>query len=281
MVPIQNVNGKVQTSGPFVVLTDNAFTNFDPTWSPNSKFIAFSSTRNGNRDIYRMSTLGETDGANFMQLTTSTANDTNPAWSPDGKLIAFASERSGMNQIYVLKPVQQETANNPPVLVSDGTANDDAPAWRTPRRWLTAAVLPPETNPLGPQKTMQFTARVTGTPNTAVTWSVNNITGGSGTVGTISASGLFTAPTVAYSTDVTVTAASVMDATKFGGATVRLFNACDVNNDGLVNVVDVQRLVNQVLGAMPASSDINGDGAVNVVDVQLAVNAVLGEGCKR
>jgi hypothetical protein len=54
-----------------------------------------------------------------------------------------------------------------------------------------------------------------------------------------------------------------------------------VNNDGAVNIADVQTVVNQVLGKVQATSDINGDGVVNVSDVQLIVNAILGSpvGC--
>ena len=44
---------------------------------------------------------------------------------------------------------------------------------------------------------MQFTATVTGTTNTAVTWSVNGVAGGNSTVGTISTSGAYTAPATA------------------------------------------------------------------------------------
>jgi hypothetical protein len=42
--------------------------------------------------------------------------------------------------------------------------------------------------------TTQFSATVTGETNTAVTWAVDNITGGNATVGTITANGLYTAP---------------------------------------------------------------------------------------
>ena len=44
-------------------------------------------------------------------------------------------------------------------------------------------------------ETRQFTAYVPLSPNT-VTWSVNDITGGNATLGTISAAGLYTAPAV-------------------------------------------------------------------------------------
>src|SRR5437879_9198524 len=54
--------------------------------------------------------------------------------------------------------------------------------------------------------TQQFTATVQNTSNTAVTWQVNGVTGGNATVGTISSSGLYTAP--ASPATVTVTAVS-------------------------------------------------------------------------
>jgi hypothetical protein len=44
--------------------------------------------------------------------------------------------------------------------------------------------------------TTQFSATVTGESNTAVTWDVDNITGGNATVGTITANGLYTAPSL-------------------------------------------------------------------------------------
>ena len=42
--------------------------------------------------------------------------------------------------------------------------------------------------------TQTFTATVTNTPNTAVTWDVNGVAGGNSTVGTISAAGVYSAP---------------------------------------------------------------------------------------
>ena len=55
-------------------------------------------------------------------------------------------------------------------------------------------------------------------------------------------------------------------------------NLGDLNNDGLVNVIDVVLLVNVILlGADPGDcSDINGDGVHNVIDVVLLVNIILG-----
>jgi uncharacterized protein YjdB len=67
-------------------------------------------------------------------------------------------------------------------------------------------------------RTRQFTATVTNTPNTAVTWKVNGIAGGNSTVGTISTGGLYTAP--GSTGTFTVTAVSVADPTKSASAKV-------------------------------------------------------------
>jgi len=70
--------------------------------------------------------------------------------------------------------------------------------------------------------TQQMTATVTGTFNTAVTWS---IAGGSAN-GTITASGVYTAPaTVPAPAQVTVTATSHKDPTKSGSATLTITTA--------------------------------------------------------
>lgn len=68
----------------------------------------------------------------------------------------------------------------------------------------------------------QFTAQVfPSTLDQTVTWSVNGITGGSSTVGTISATGIYTAPT-AETAPVTIRATSVVDSLRYGEAQVQV-----------------------------------------------------------
>src|SRR6266849_8094334 len=65
--------------------------------------------------------------------------------------------------------------------------------------------------------TQQFTTTVTGTPNTAVTWSV----AGGAANGTVSNTGLYTAPATAPNPpQVTVTATAQADSTKSASAIV-------------------------------------------------------------
>ena len=66
--------------------------------------------------------------------------------------------------------------------------------------------------------TQQFTAAVSNASDTRVTWSVNGVVGGNDTLGTIDASGLYSAP--ASIGVVTVTATSVADPSKSASATV-------------------------------------------------------------
>ena len=73
------------------------------------------------------------------------------------------------------------------------------------------------------RRTQQFTATVQNASDPSVTWKVNGVTGGNGTVGTISTSGLYTAPgSVPAGGKVTVSAVSVADPTKGGTATVTI-----------------------------------------------------------
>jgi Bacterial Ig-like domain (group 2) len=68
--------------------------------------------------------------------------------------------------------------------------------------------------------TQQFQATVTGSSNTGVTWQVNNVNGGSTQTGTISSSGLYTAPTTDVSIQATITAVSAADSSKKANASV-------------------------------------------------------------
>ena len=74
----------------------------------------------------------------------------------------------------------------------------------------TAVSISPTTSNLKVGATQQFSAVVTGTTNTAVTWSASS--------GTITSSGLYTAPATAGS--YTITAVSKADTSKHASATV-------------------------------------------------------------
>jgi hypothetical protein len=76
----------------------------------------------------------------------------------------------------------------------------------------------------------QFVARVTGTSQTSVTWSVSGAGCVGGSCGTISSTGLYTAPeTVPVSAAVTITATSVADQSKSSSASLVVQSATSVS----------------------------------------------------
>jgi len=82
--------------------------------------IAFVSDRDGNDEIYVMSS----DGSGQTNLTNNPGGDLRPAWLPDGSRIAFISERDGNDEIYVMS-----ADGSGQTRLTDNPAEDDAPAW--------------------------------------------------------------------------------------------------------------------------------------------------------
>ena len=58
------------------------------TWSPDSRFIAYSSNRGGKFDIW----VQQVSGGDPVQITREPGQNWQPDWSPDGKYIAYRSE---------------------------------------------------------------------------------------------------------------------------------------------------------------------------------------------
>jgi tricorn protease len=60
-----------------------------PRFSPDGRWIAFSSDRNGNLDVFIIAS----EGGAAKQLTTHSADDTILGWSPDSRSVLFSSQR--------------------------------------------------------------------------------------------------------------------------------------------------------------------------------------------
>jgi hypothetical protein len=117
---------------------------------------------------------------------------------------------------------------------SPPTVNVSAVSYEDPQLSVTAVttiVAPPTvtisptsaTLTAGSANTKTFTATVTGAATTNVDWKVNNVLGGNSTLGTISASGVYTAPnTPPPGSIVTVTAASTDFPSSLAPATVTI-----------------------------------------------------------
>ena len=75
--------------GDAVRITSTPAVESDPHFSPDGKWIAFSSNRQGNYDVYVM----PAEGGKPKQLTFHSADDHVVGWTPDGKKIIFTSSR--------------------------------------------------------------------------------------------------------------------------------------------------------------------------------------------
>ncbi|HEY7546412.1 MAG TPA: protein kinase, partial [Blastocatellia bacterium] len=77
-------------------------------FSPDGKFIAFSSIRGGHRNIW----VKQTSGGETIQITKSERDDSYPLWSPDGEQIAYVSRLKANVGIYTIP-----TLGGTPVLI--------------------------------------------------------------------------------------------------------------------------------------------------------------------
>lgn len=116
--------------------------------------------------------------------------------------------------------------------------------------------------------TRSFSASVSGSANTAVTWSVNGVAGGNATVGTISAGGLYTAPAVAPNpATVTVRATSQASPSAYGESVVT------VTTPPVVVSVTPSTVSVQAGSAQSFSSSVSGSANTAVT---WSVNGVAG-----
>lgn len=93
-----------------------------PSWSPDSKRVAFASYPAGPFRPPQIFVLTLATGA-IVQLTELKDGAFDPAWSPDGTTIAFAGRASGKTNVMTMK-----VDGSSPTRLSDGRA-DRAPAW--------------------------------------------------------------------------------------------------------------------------------------------------------
>jgi TolB protein len=126
-----------------VLETGSTYDTF-PTWSPRGDWIAFTSKRDGDYEIYRI----KPDGTLLQRLTRLGGPDAHPSFSPDGEWIAFATGSRGfkdeaMGLVIGALPPQFQAYGEIAVMRSDGSdlriLTDDSieqgtPVWSSVRR---------------------------------------------------------------------------------------------------------------------------------------------------
>ena len=109
-------------------LTQQDSFNYDPSWSPNGDWIAFTSERTGPAELFRM----HPDGSGLEQLTDQPAYNDQAAFSPDGERIVFVSTRAGGHANLWLLDIPTRKAT--PLTSGDG--GDFRPSWSPDGRWI-------------------------------------------------------------------------------------------------------------------------------------------------
>jgi Tol biopolymer transport system component len=123
-VGLRNPGLKPDNPVPFIA-SDKP--DYQPSFSPDGKHIAFVSERAGGPEIW----ICDADGSHPVQLTSLGASVYGPRWSPDGGTISFAVSGS-RDHIYVVRA----EGGKPRRLVAESTEDEEWPYWSRDARWL-------------------------------------------------------------------------------------------------------------------------------------------------
>ncbi|MBS1250828.1 MAG: hypothetical protein MAG431_02425 [Chloroflexi bacterium] len=127
--PFAESNGETYTALPLTRLTDGAQNDITPALSPDGKYIAFASTRNGVWDIYTLSL----ESGEISQVTNTPGYEASPTWSPDGQWLAFEAYEGGNLEIMY----QDVALENAPKILTNHPAGDYEPAWSHDGRMIS------------------------------------------------------------------------------------------------------------------------------------------------
>lgn len=108
-------------------LTFNNAIDTSPSWSPNSREIAFTSDRGGTPQIYIM----DAEGSNVRRVSFGGSYHDAPAWSPTGDRIAYVSRVEQIFDIYVLN-----LRTNNIIKLTESNARNESPTWSPNGRHL-------------------------------------------------------------------------------------------------------------------------------------------------
>jgi uncharacterized protein (DUF1800 family) len=218
-----NTGSNPASSTPTVSVTGAAIVNLGST-------AQYAATVTGSSNPAVNWSVNQTAGGNAQLGTISAAGlYAAPASMPASSTITIAAVSVANSSVSGVIQVALKAASSP--------ANGPA----------TVTVTGPTTVSLG--STGQYSATVPGESNQSVAWSINNVPGGNSTVGTISATGLYTSPAaVPTNNAIIITATSVADPTLSGTLNASIVDPVPVittavgstTDGGLHFLVDVQ-----------------------------------------
>jgi Tol biopolymer transport system component/imidazolonepropionase-like amidohydrolase len=108
--------------GAATPITDIFLDARQPSWSPDSRRIAFQAYRDSTWQIW----VVDADGKELKPVTSSPYDDREPTWSPGGDRLAFSSDRGGSYDIWVLT-----VATGAVRQITTAPSNEFMPSWRS------------------------------------------------------------------------------------------------------------------------------------------------------
>jgi len=159
-----------------------------------------------------------------FSATVSGSSNTQVSWQVNG--VTGGSPASGTvdpNGLYTAPAVLPNPVSVTVSAISQADVTKSASAIVTITDGSISVTISPTSASLSQNQQKLFTATVSGSTNTQVSWQVNEVIGGSPSSGTIDATGLYTAPAaVPNPATVTVSAVSQADLTKSASAAVTI-----------------------------------------------------------
>jgi TolB protein len=126
------IYGRDLSTGETIQITDNDMVDFEPDWSPDGRFLAFTSCTGTDCDVH----IIDADGTNDRNITNNEGQaDRWPAWSPDGRFIVYSSQNmDGTSSISIIR-----TDGTHRRMLVDDTFSNQEPNWSPNGDWIAFA----------------------------------------------------------------------------------------------------------------------------------------------
>lgn len=123
---LQHFNDNYQLIGkPRQLFAPKKGAQASPTFSPDGKYIAFVSDKDGTARIYILPVpLSSQKPQKPVLISKKNRGNTSPAWSPNGQMIAYSAQTKGVRQIWIYDiKTKQEWQ------LTEGSINKENPTW--------------------------------------------------------------------------------------------------------------------------------------------------------
>ncbi|MFO7891827.1 MAG: CHAT domain-containing protein [bacterium] len=115
---------RAQVLSKVVQITTHPSSDTEPAVSKNGKWVAFTSDRSGNRDIW----IKKLPHGKVTQVTFNPSDDHQPCWSPDGKWLVFVSHRRDALGDIWLQRIKKGKPHRKPIQMTTFLGEDCLPA---------------------------------------------------------------------------------------------------------------------------------------------------------